>query len=165
MICSQFDVLTYLRLNPTFLNLNVQLDYLTQADTFMKEQSDYLANRVPGSLYFTQTMTQLYLDNVVMAVTSYLIILLLAKLIHRLAESFPRLNRIHRFFYVRSIWWNLLIMVLSFNIRGFSYYSYAQLQLAYSLDFLSKLNLVFTIAMLALAFFFTFSFYFIVFRF
>ena len=56
-------------------------------------------------------------------------------------------------------------MVLSFNIRGFSYYCYAQLQLAYSLDPVSKLNLVFTIAVLALAFTFTFSFYFIVFRF
>lgn len=138
------------------------LDYI---NNLYLNESSFLPERSPSSLYFLDFLKEVVMSNFLMACASFIVFHLLFKLTFRMSRIWRIFNMLWGYFRHQTVWWNFLVMTISFNVRTFSFYCFAQLGIAACFNIVDKVNMAAMVLFLLMILLYAFSFYFLVFRF
>lgn len=75
-----------------------------------------------------------------------------------------RIAIINHILNARTLWWNLLVLTFSLNIRIIVFFISIQLKLSFSIDFYSKFNMILTFCSLFIIILYSLTFHFLLYR-
>lgn len=115
--------------------------------------------RAPDKKFMLQSIKNVYTFNFAMALCTFCILKLLCLFFKSCRNSCTLSGQIYKLLRRNSFWWTLISGLIEPNIAPITFYSSVQLNLFFCFDFVSKLNLYFTITIFYIVICFTFMFY------